>query len=66
MLNEAGQKVISYKVYRAWVSEFTAQADLDANANAVLIQSIKIEHEGWERDITVVEPQEPQFDDVGV
>jgi len=66
VFNEAGQKVISYKVYRAWVSEFTAQADLDANANAVLIQSIKIEHEGWERDITVVEPQEPQFDDVGV
>ena len=51
VFNEAGQKVISYKVYRAWVSEFTAQADLDANANAILIQSIKIEHEGWERDL---------------
>jgi phage tail-like protein len=63
VFNEAGQKVLSYKVYRAWVSEFTAQADLDANANAVLIQSIKIEHEGWERDVSVREPAEPQFED---
>ena len=65
VFNEAGQKVISYRVYRAWVSEFTAQADLDANANAILIQSIKIEHEGWERDISVKEQSESQFDDVG-
>jgi len=62
LFNEAGQKVVSYKVYRAWVSEFTAQADLDANANAVLIQSIKIEHEGWERDVAVTEPVESQFE----
>ncbi|MCX7707520.1 MAG: phage tail protein, partial [Anaerolineae bacterium] len=46
--NEAGQLVLAYKVYRCWVSEFQAQADLDANANAVLIQSIKLENEGWE------------------
>jgi phage tail-like protein len=65
VFNEAGQKVLSYLVYRAWVSEFTAQADLDANANAVLIQSIKIEHEGWERDLQTTEPSEPQFGDVG-
>jgi phage tail-like protein len=62
VFNESGQKVISYHVFRAWVSEFTAQADLDANANAILIQSIKIEHEGWQRDPSVVEPSEPQFD----
>jgi phage tail-like protein len=66
VFNEAGQKVISYHVFRAWVSEYTAQADLDANANAVLIQSIKIEHEGWVRDPAVTEPSEPQFEDVGV
>jgi phage tail-like protein len=62
VFNEAGQKVISYHVFRAWVSEFTAQADLDANANAILIQSIKVEHEGWQRDPSVIEPTEPQFD----
>ena len=63
LYNEAGQKVISYKVYRCWVSEFQAQADLDANANAVLIQSIKLENEGWERDYDVSEPSEPGFNE---
>lgn len=59
--NESGQNVISYKVYRCWVSEFQAQADLDANGNAVLIQSIKLENEGWERDYEVTEPAEISF-----
>ena len=57
--NEAGQVVIAYRVYRCWVSDFQAQADLDANANVVLIQSLKLENEGWERDTSVVEPSEP-------
>jgi phage tail-like protein len=59
--NEAGQIVVAYKVFRCWVSEFQAQADLDANANAVLIQTLKLENEGWERDLSVVEPAEPSF-----
>src|SRR5512137_1008509 len=59
--NEAGQLVLAYRVFRCWVSEFQAQADLDANANAVLIQSIKLENEGWERDTQVVEPAEISF-----
>lgn len=59
--NETGQLVLAYKVFRAWVSEFQAQADLDANANAVLIQHIKLENEGWERDYEVAEPTEPSF-----
>jgi phage tail-like protein len=59
LYNEAGQVVIAYRVFRAWVSDFQAHADLDANANAVLIQSIKLENEGWERDPGVVEPSEP-------
>jgi phage tail-like protein len=61
LYNEAGQLVIAYKVYRCWVSEYQAQADLDANANAVLIQHIKLENEGWERDLDVKEPVEPSF-----
>ena len=61
LYNEAGQLAIAYKVYRCWVSEFQAQADLDANANAVLIQSLKLENEGWERDYEVAEPAEPTF-----
>ena len=58
LLNEAGQVAIAYKVYRCWVSEWQAQPDLDANANAVAIQHIKLENEGWERDVAVVEPAE--------
>jgi len=57
--NESGQLAIAYKVYRCWVSEFQALPDLDANANAVAIQHIKLENEGWERDLETVEPQEP-------
>jgi phage tail-like protein len=57
--NEAGQLVLAYKVYRAWVSEYQVLPDLDANATAVAIESIKLEIEGWERDQAVTEPTEP-------
>ena len=59
VMNEAGQKVLSYKIYRCWVSEYQALPDLDANANAIAIQHIKLENEGWERDLSVAEPTEP-------
>jgi phage tail-like protein len=57
--NEAGQLVLAYKVYRCWVSEYQALPDLDANANAVAIEHMKLENEGWERDTEVTEPTEP-------
>ena len=59
--NEAGQLVIAYKVYRCWVSEYQALPDLDANANAVAIQTLKLDNEGWERDYEVGEPTEESF-----
>jgi phage tail-like protein len=59
--NEAGQLAISYKVFRCWVSEYQSLPDLDANANAVAIQHLKLENEGWERDLDVPEPAEPAF-----
>lgn len=61
MYNEAGQLAIAYQVYRCWVSEFQALPELDANANAVAIQSIKLENEGWVRDTDVNEPTEPSL-----
>jgi phage tail-like protein len=61
VFNEAGQKVISYRVYRCWVSTYQGLSDFDANASAVAIESIKLENEGWERDESVTEPQEPSF-----
>jgi phage tail-like protein len=57
--NEAGQLAISYHIFRCWVSEYQALPDLDANANAVAIQHIKLENEGWARDPAVTEPTEP-------
>src|SRR5207244_1605830 len=59
--NETGQLAIAYKLYRCWVSEFQSLSDLDANANAVAIQHLKLENEGWERDYNVKEPSEPSF-----
>ncbi len=61
VFNEAGQRVLAYKVFRAWVSEYQAVPDLDANANAVTIQSLKLENEGWERDYSVAEPTQPSI-----
>ena len=59
--NEAGQLAVAWKVFRCWVSEYQALPDLDANANAVAIQHLKLENEGWERDVDVTEPSEPSF-----
>jgi phage tail-like protein len=59
--NEAGQLAIAYQLYRCWVSEFQALPEMDANANAVAIQTLKLENEGWERDYEVAEPSEPSF-----
>lgn len=56
--NEKNQPVKRYKLHGCWVSEFTAVPDLDANANAVAIESLKIEMEGWERDQEVKELEE--------
>jgi len=62
LYNEAGQLVLTYKIFRCWVSEYQAQADLDANASAgTLIQHLKLENEGWERDLAVTEPEEPAY-----
>jgi phage tail-like protein len=59
LYNEAGQLAIRYLIYRCWVSEYQAMPDLDANANAVAIEHLKLENEGWERDASVPEPSEP-------
>jgi phage tail-like protein len=61
MMNEAGQVVLSYLVYKCWVVKFTALPELDASGNAIAIQSIELQHEGWERDYEVTEPTEPSF-----
>jgi phage tail-like protein len=57
LYDEAGKLAVAYRVFRCWVSEFQALPELDANANAVGIEHIKLENEGWERDTSVTEPE---------
>jgi len=63
LMNEAGQTAVAYKVFRCWVSEYQALPELDGAGNAVAIQTLKLENEGWERDYDVAEPTEPRFDE---
>jgi phage tail-like protein len=56
LYNGAGQLVKSYKVYQCWPSEYGALPSLDSNGNAIAIENIKLENEGWERDTSVVAP----------
>jgi len=58
VLNEAGTPAIAYILKRAWVSEFQAVPEMDANANAVGIQMLKLEYEGFIVDPNVSEPAE--------
>ncbi len=58
LLNEAGQPVHRYLVHRCWVSEFQGLGDLDGGGNAVVLEHIKLENEGWEHDLSLAEPTE--------
>jgi phage tail-like protein len=58
LLNEERQPVLRYIVHRCWVSDYQALPDLDAGGNAVAIEHIKLENEGWERDLSLTEPTE--------
>ena len=53
IFDHTGRRVLAYKVYRAWVSEYQALPDLNANARAVAIEHIVLQNEGWERDADV-------------
>ena len=59
LYNEAGQIVLAYNVYRCWVSEFSALPELNAMGDAIAIQTLKLENEGWDRVETVGEPAPP-------
>ena len=59
VLNLQGQVAMTYSVLGAWVSEYQALPDFDAGTtNTIGIQTIKLEHDGWVRDIVVEEPTE--------
>lgn len=56
--NLQGTDVLRYNVYRCWVSEYQALSELDASGNGVLIAQLVLQNEGWERDVSLVEPAE--------
>jgi phage tail-like protein len=58
VMNEKGHVAIRYFLHGCWVSDFTAVPQLDGSTNAVAIETIKIETDGWERDIDTKEPDE--------
>jgi phage tail-like protein len=59
--NAAGQLVYAYNIYNAWPSEYTAVPELDSSANAVAIQTLVLQNEGWERDASVKVPPPPSY-----
>jgi phage tail-like protein len=56
MQDEKGHTVYRYFLFNCWVSEFTSLPELNSNANALAIESLKIELEGWTRDTDLKEP----------
>ena len=58
IFNLQGTVVMSYVVHRCWVSEFQALPELDASGNAIMIQTLTLQNEGWERDLSLTEPTE--------
>jgi len=57
-LNLQGTVVKAFRVFRCWVSEYTALPELDANANAIAFESMMLQNEGFERDESVTEAPE--------
>ncbi len=56
--NTEGTKIFAYNVYNCWPSEYQALPQLDASGNAVMITTLKLENEGWQRDPSVTETKE--------
>jgi phage tail-like protein len=53
LTSPAGTVLRRYLVHRCWVSAYQALPALDAASNAVLIESITLQHEGWALDPSV-------------
>ena len=49
LYNEAGQVALTYHVRNCWPSELVALPELDTEGNALAIQSLVLQNEGWER-----------------
>ena len=61
--NEAGQVVMAFVVFRCWPSEYVALGQLDGGRSGTAFESLTLQHEGWQRDPGVSEPEEPSLAD---
>ncbi len=61
LMNQAGQVVMSYYIFNCWPSEYIAMPELDGSANAVALESLTLQNEGWTRDDSVSAPSLPSF-----
>lgn len=61
LMNQAGQLVMSYYVFSCWPSEYIALPELDGSANAVALESLTLQNEGWTRDDSVQAPTLPSY-----
>jgi phage tail-like protein len=50
VMTEKGHVVHRYFLHNAWVSEYTVIPDFEDNANAIAIESLKLEIEGYDQD----------------
>ena len=60
LLNEAGQIVLAYNLFRCWPLLYQPLSELDANGGGIALESMILECESWQRDVAVVEPVEPK------
>lgn len=65
LYNEAGQLVMAWKVYRCWPSKYEAVSSLNADFCTTAMETLTLQHEGWERDYDVTEPAEPSYEEPG-
>jgi len=65
LYNEAGQLVMAWKVYRCWPSKYVAVNSFDADFCTTAMETLTLQHEGWERDYEVTEPSEPSYEEPG-
>jgi len=49
LFDEAGGLLLSYKVWGCWVSQYQALSALDADGAGALIETLRLECEGWQR-----------------
>ncbi len=59
LFDEAGRTVLAYDVFRCWPSALRMLPALDARTLTIPVRLIRLENDGWERDLAVPMPAPP-------